>query len=180
MAPTAIRAWARRLSRPQSQSLGARRNPRTGRFVAASLKTIRLVLAEIDIERLERDVDAWPQDQGNAREPCEHLGMDGKCLKGSYDHDRQNDGTRTAKGSQHQITIVGIATPAPASIPSRTTPPDYAPHDLGILLDANREPASGHRKSSRSRGSHHRSRSMDRERILGTCHCLTLRNRASW
>ena len=36
--------------------------------------------------------------------------MDGKCLKGSYDHDRQDDGTRAEKGPQQQITIVGIDT----------------------------------------------------------------------
>ena len=107
---TKMARWARCLSQPQLRRLGARRNPRTGRFVAPSLNTIRRVLAEIEIEQLERDVDAWLQAQGNAREPCEALGMDGKCLKGSYDHDRQDDGTRAAKGPQHQITIVGIDT----------------------------------------------------------------------
>ena len=36
--------------------------------------------------------------------------MDGKCLKGSYDHDRQADGTRAAEGPQQQLTVVGIDT----------------------------------------------------------------------
>ena len=107
---TRMARWARCLSQPQLRRMGARRNPRTGRFEAPSLNTIRRVLAEIDIAQLERDVDAWLQDQGNAREPCEPLGLDGKCLKGSYDHDRQDDGTRAAKGPQHQITVVGIDT----------------------------------------------------------------------
>ena len=102
--------WARCLAQPQLRRMGARRNPRTGRFEAPSLNTIRRVLAEIDIAQLERDVDAWLQDQGNAREPCEPIGLDGKCLKGSYDHDRQDDGTRAAKGPQHQLTVVGIDT----------------------------------------------------------------------
>ena len=107
---TKMARWARCLSQPQLRRLGARRNPRTGRFEAPSLNTIRRVLAEIDIEQLERDVDAWLQAQGNAREPCEPLGMDGKCLKGSYDHDRQDDGTRADKGPQYQLSVVGIDT----------------------------------------------------------------------
>ena len=49
----------------------------------------RLVLAQIDIKKLGRDVDACPGRQGNEREPCEALAMDGKCLKGSYDQGRQ-------------------------------------------------------------------------------------------
>ena len=107
---TKMARWARCLSQPQLRRLGARRNPRTGRFEAPSLNTIRRVLAEIDIAQLERDVDAWLQVQGNAREPCEPLGMDGKCLKGSYDHDRQADGTRAAQRPQQQISIVGLDT----------------------------------------------------------------------
>lgn len=107
---TKMARWARCLSQPQLRRLGARRNPRTGRREAPSLNTIRRVLAEVDIERLERDANAWLENQGNAREPCEPLGMDGKCLKGSYDHDRQDDGTRADKGPQHQLTVVGIDT----------------------------------------------------------------------
>ena len=107
---TRMARWARCLSQPQLRRMGARRNPRTGLFEAPSLNTIRRVLAEIDIARLERDIDSWLQDQGNAREPCEAIGLDGKCLKGSYDHDRQDDGTRADKGPQQQITVVGIDT----------------------------------------------------------------------
>ena len=36
--------------------------------------------------------------------------MDGKCLEVPYDHDRQGDGTYTAKGPQQQLTVVGIDT----------------------------------------------------------------------
>ena len=71
---------------------------------------MRRVLAKIDIEQLEREIDAWLERQGNEREPREPLAMDGKCLKGSYDHDRQADGTRAAEGLQQQLTVVGIDT----------------------------------------------------------------------
>ena len=107
---TKMARWARCLSQPQLRKMGGRRNPRTGCFVAPSLNTMRRVLAEIDIKQLEREIDAWLERQGNEREPCEPLAMDGKCLKGSYDHDRQADGTRAAEGPQQQLTVVGIDT----------------------------------------------------------------------
>ena len=107
---TKMARWARCLSRPQLRKMGGRRNPRTGCFVAPSLNTMRRVLAKIDIEQLEREINAWLERQGNEREPCEALAMDGKCLKGSYDHDRQADGTRAAEGPQQQLTVVGIDT----------------------------------------------------------------------
>lgn len=100
-----VTKMARCRSQPQLRRMGARRNPRTGRFKVPSLNTIRRVLAGLDIEQLERDVDARLQVQGNAREP---LGMDGKCLKGSYDHDRQDEGTHAAKRPQQQISIVSL------------------------------------------------------------------------
>ena len=107
---TKMARWARCLSQPQLRKMGGRRNPRTGCFVAPSLNTMRRVLAKIDIEQLEREINAWLERQGHEREPYEALAMDGKCLKGSYDHDRQADGTRAAEGPQQQLTVVGIDT----------------------------------------------------------------------
>ena len=67
VAPTAISAWARRLSPPQLQQLGARRNPRTGCREAPSLNTLRRTLAALDGPAVEAATEAWLAIRGRTR-----------------------------------------------------------------------------------------------------------------
>lgn len=67
VAPTAISAWARRLSPTQLQLLGVRRNPRTGRRQAPSLNTLRRAVAALDRPAVEAATEAWLAARGSTR-----------------------------------------------------------------------------------------------------------------
>ena len=60
--------------------------------MAPSLNTIRRVLAGVDQQQVEAELDAWLQQQAGQVEPGEALALDGKWLRGSYDRDQQRDG----------------------------------------------------------------------------------------
>ena len=74
------------------------------------MNTIRRVLQGVEAQRLERELDAWLAEQGQQQEPGEALALDGKTLRGSYDHDLQEDGEVADKAAQQQLTVAGIDT----------------------------------------------------------------------
>ena len=105
-----IAQFGRRLTSKQLRRAGARPQPRTGVCRAPSLNTIRRVLQGVEAQRLERELDAWLAEQGQQQEPGEALALDGKTLRGSYDHDLQEDGEVADKAAQQQLTVAGIDT----------------------------------------------------------------------
>ena len=106
--PKESAAFAARLTPEQLQRLGAR--TLAGTYRAPSYNTIRRVLQGVDPLQLEAECDAWMATQGAACEPLEALALDGKTLRGSYDHDLQEDGTEAAEAPQQQLSAVGIDT----------------------------------------------------------------------
>ena len=106
------RIWifGRKLTQKQLARAGARRNPTSGQRVAPSLNTIRRVLAGVDQQQVEAELDAWLQQQAGQVEPGEALALDGKWLRGSYDRDRQPDGELADEPPRQQLTVVGLDT----------------------------------------------------------------------
>ena len=60
---TGIWIFGRKLTQKQLARAGARRNPASGQRVAPSLNTIRRVLAGVDQQQVEAELDAWLQQQ---------------------------------------------------------------------------------------------------------------------
>ena len=107
---TEIWIFGRKLTQKQLARAGARRNPTSGQRVAPSLNTIRRVLAGVDQQRVEAELDAWLQQQAGQVEPGEALALDGKWLRGSYDRDQQRDGELADEPPRQQLTVVGLDT----------------------------------------------------------------------
>ena len=107
---TEIWIFGRKLTQKQLARAGARRNPTSGQRVAPSLNTIRRVLAGVDQQRVEAELDAWLQQQAGQVEPGEALALDGKWLRGSYDRDQQPDGELADEPPRQQLTVVGLDT----------------------------------------------------------------------
>ena len=107
---TEIWIFGRKLTQKQLARAGARRNPVSGQRVAPSLNTIRRVLAGVDQQRVEAELDAWLQQQAGQVEPGEALALDGKWLRGSYDRDQQADGELADEPPRQQLTVVGLDT----------------------------------------------------------------------
>ena len=107
---TGIWIFGRKLTQKQLARAGARRNPTSGQRVAPSLNTIRRVLAGVDQQRVEAELDAWLQQQAGQVEPGEALALDGKWLRGSYDRDQQRDGELADEPPRQQLTVVGLDT----------------------------------------------------------------------
>ena len=78
--------------------------------MAPSLNTIRRVLAGVDQQQVEAELDAWLQQQAGQVEPGEALALDGKWLRGSYDRDRQPDGELADEPPRQQLAVVGLDT----------------------------------------------------------------------
>ena len=78
--------------------------------MAPSLNTIRRVLAGVDQQQVEAELDAWLQQQAGQVEPGEALALDGKWLRGSYDRDQQPDGELADEPPRQQLTVVGLDT----------------------------------------------------------------------
>ena len=87
--------FAARLPLEHLQRLGAR--SLAGTYRAPSYNTIRRVLQGVDPVRLEAECDAWMATQGAARDPSEALARDGRAMRGSSDHDLQEDGTEATE-----------------------------------------------------------------------------------
>ena len=107
---TEIWIFGRKLTQKQLARAGARRNPTSGQRVAPSLNTIRRVLAGVDQQQVEAELDAWLQQQAGQVEPGEALALDGKWLRGSYDRDQQRDGELADEPPRQQLTVVGLDT----------------------------------------------------------------------
>ena len=107
---TGIWIFGRKLTQKQLARAGARRNPASGQRVAPSLNTIRRVLAGVDQQQVEAELDAWLQQQAGQVEPGEALALDGKWLRGSYDRDQQRDGELADEPPRQQLTVVGLDT----------------------------------------------------------------------
>ena len=107
---TEIWIFGRKLTQKQLARAGARRNPTSGQRVAPSLNTIRRVLAGVDQQQVEAELDAWLQQQAGEVEPGEALALDGKWLRGSYDRDQQPDGELADEPPRQQLTVVGLDT----------------------------------------------------------------------
>ena len=107
---TEIWIFGRKLTQKQLARAGARRNPASGQRVAPSLNTIRRVLAGVDQQQVEAELDAWLQQQAGQVEPGEALALDGKWLRGSYDRDQQRDGELADEPPRQQLTVVGLDT----------------------------------------------------------------------
>ena len=107
---TEIWIFGRKLTQKQLARAGARRNPTSGQRVAPSLNTIRRVLAGVDQQRVEAELDAWLQQQAGTVEPGEALALDAKWLRGSYDRDQKADGELADEPPRQQLTVVGLDT----------------------------------------------------------------------
>ena len=107
---TGIWIFGRKLTQKQLARAGARRNPTSGQRVAPSLNTIRRVLAGVDQQQVEAELDAWLQQQAGEVEPGEALALDGKWLRGSYDRDQQPDGELADEPPRQQLAVVGLDT----------------------------------------------------------------------
>ena len=77
------------------ERLGARRHPRTRRFVAPSKPTIRRTVTSVDAAEVDVLVGRWLAEQVRAGRlaargvpTCTALALDGKTLKGSWAVDR--------------------------------------------------------------------------------------------
>jgi predicted transposase YbfD/YdcC len=91
----AIGEWAADASQEVLAALGARRNPRTGRYQAPAEATVRRALQQVDPDELDRHVAAFvaarrtaPQSQAG---PDKALALDGKTVRGARDHANAED-----------------------------------------------------------------------------------------
>jgi hypothetical protein len=68
------------------ERLGARRHPRSRRFVAPSEPTIQRTVTPVDADEADVLVGRWPAERVEARQvpTCTALALDGKTLKGSW------------------------------------------------------------------------------------------------
>ena len=102
---TEMSDFGRALDQSVLQDLGIPRRAQTGRFHAPGISTLHYALKDVDVEQLEDLLAAWTRDQAPDDEP---LALDGKVLRGSYDHDRAADGTVRDEDPWQQLSAVGI------------------------------------------------------------------------
>jgi hypothetical protein len=81
---TAIAEWAARLTQPQLKRLRARYNRRTARFEAPSEPTIRRILQNGDVARVDASLSDWLL---GLTDPAEAVAVDGKTLRGAVRED---------------------------------------------------------------------------------------------
>jgi predicted transposase YbfD/YdcC len=84
----AIGEWAREASQPVLAALGARKNPRTGRYVAPDEATLRRTIQAFDAGALDAAVGAWLAGRVGEDAPAGAGGsaavaVDGKTLRGA-------------------------------------------------------------------------------------------------
>jgi predicted transposase YbfD/YdcC len=81
----AIAEWAADAPQPVRAALGARRDPRTGRWVwtVPTESTIRRTLARLDAEALAAAIGAWLADRDRPDRRRRAVAVDGKALRGA-------------------------------------------------------------------------------------------------
>jgi hypothetical protein len=79
---TAIAEWAADAPQPARAALGARRDPRTGRWVVPTETTIRRTLARLDAEALAAAIGGWLADRKRPNQRRPAVAVDGKTLRG--------------------------------------------------------------------------------------------------
>ena len=87
----AIGEWAQEAPQEVLERLGARRHPRTGRYVAPHEATVRRALQAVNVEALDRAIGSWLEEevrQGRIEEGQLAVAVDGKSVRGA----RQEDG----------------------------------------------------------------------------------------
>ncbi len=86
-----IGEWAQEAPQEVLERLGARRHPRTGRYVAPHEATVRRALQAVNVEVLDRAIWTWLEEevrQGRIEESQLAVAVDGKSVRGA----RQEDG----------------------------------------------------------------------------------------
>ena len=97
--------FGRALSQDTLRRLGSRLRPQTQRYHAPGISTLHYVLKEVDIAEAERILADWMK----AQVPdSEAVAIDGKVLRGSYNHDLDADGKPHEESAQQQLSAVDI------------------------------------------------------------------------
>ena len=102
---TRMSDFGRALEQKVLQDLGIPRRRQTGRYHAPGISTLHYALKDIEAATLEDLLAEWTRTQAPADEP---LALDGKTLRGSYDHDLDADGTVRDAPPWQQLSAVGI------------------------------------------------------------------------
>ena len=102
---TEISDFGRALAQAVLQGLGIPCRRQTGQFHAPCISTFHYALKEIEVDTLEDLLAEWTRLQAPDDEP---LALDGKVMRGSYDRDREDDGSVRDEAPWQQLSAVGI------------------------------------------------------------------------
>ena len=97
--------FGRALEQSVLQDFGIPRRRPTGRYHAPGISTLHYALKDVAADTLEDLLAEWTRTQAPEGEP---LALDGKTLRGSYDHDLDADGTVRDVSPWQQLSAVGI------------------------------------------------------------------------
>ena len=97
--------FGRGLSQDALRRIGARFRPQTKRYHAPGISTLHYVLKDIDIDSVERILADWMKAQLPATRA---VAIDGKTMRGSYNHDLDDDGQPREEAAQQQLSVVDI------------------------------------------------------------------------
>ena len=97
--------FGRGLGQDALRRIGSRLRPQTQRYHAPGISTLHYVLKEVDIEAAERLLADWMKAQVPA---AKAVAIDGKTLRGSYNHDLDENGEPRHEGAQRQLSAVDI------------------------------------------------------------------------
>ena len=97
--------FGRALSQDALRRIGSRLRPQTQRYHAPGISTLHYVLKEVDIDATERILGDWMQAQVPEKKA---VAIDGKTLRGSYNHDLDADGKPRREAARQQLSAVDI------------------------------------------------------------------------
>ena len=102
---TEISDFSRALAQAVLQGLGIHCRRQTGRFHGPCISTFHYALKDVAVDTPEDLLAEWIRTQAPDDEP---LALDGKVLRGSYDRDRDADGTVRDAAPWQQLSAVGV------------------------------------------------------------------------
>lgn len=102
---TDIASFAKGLSQQLLARIGSRRRPQTNRYHTPCASTLHYLLQKIDIAAAERILGQWARDQ---LDEVPAVALDGKTLRGSYNHDLAADGKARDEPAQQQLSTVDL------------------------------------------------------------------------
>ena len=97
--------FGRALSQDALRRIGSRLRPQTQRYHAPGISTLHYVLKDGDIDAAERILADWMKAQVPE---AKAVAIDGKTMRGSYNHDLDAHGKPREEAAQQQLSVVDI------------------------------------------------------------------------